>query len=358
MGLSTTLGLIYGTAKPQPQHALNAADDSTPIDETVGTLTVEMLDLIFQRKIPTTVSIPPPCRLQFSRALKSSLDNVIAKPLDLYAWLNLLLLPVCTLNLYMPKNSSEERSGVRKKLQIVSINEALATWKEPYGCYSLVQKVLELSKPNHHQQKQSVRKVKDVNLEAFRRKLSSGLYTAAILVLSSDGVAPSTPDKLHELQLKHPSAAPPVIPADNPSSNALCVDSKSVLQALKSFPKGTACARDGLRAQHFLDALSGAAASVAEDLLHSIVGVVNLWMEGRCPAILSEFVASAPLTPLLNPGGGLRPIAVGTIWRRLCSKLAATLVCKYLTTYLGNHHFGVGIPCGGEAILHSANKLV
>ncbi|MCI97688.1 hypothetical protein A2U01_0118989, partial [Trifolium medium] len=34
-----------------------------------------------------------------------------------------------------------------------------------------------------------------------------------------------------------------------------------------------------------------------------------------------EFVASAPLTPLLKPDEGIRPIAVGTIWRRLVSKV-------------------------------------
>lgn len=136
------------------------------------------------------------------------------------------------------------------------------------------------------------------------------------------------------------------------------MDSKSVLQAFKSFPKGTACGRDGIRAQHLLYALSGAVASVADDLLQSIAGVVNLWLDGRCPAILGEYVASAPLTPLLKPGGGLRPIAVGTIWRRLCSKLAAISVCKDMNSYLGNHQFGVGIPCRGEGILHSANKLL
>lgn len=74
--------------------------------------------------------------------------------------------------------------------------------------------------------------------------------------------------------------------------------------------------------------------------------------------VLGEFVASAPLTPLLKPGGGLRPIAVGTIWRRLCSKLVVSSVCKDMTTYLGNHQFGVGIPGGGEGILHAANRLL
>lgn len=29
-----------------------------------------------------------------------------------------------------------------------------------------------------------------------------------------------------------------------------------------------------------------------------------------------------------------------------------------MTSYLGNHQFGVGIPCGAEGILHSANRLL
>ncbi|XP_026416062.1 uncharacterized protein LOC113311438 [Papaver somniferum] len=317
-----------------------------------------MLDLIFQRRIPTTVSIPPPCRLQFSRTLKTTLDNVLAKPQDLVAWLRLLLLPVCILNLYMPKSSAKEKSGTRKKLQIAAINQALVTWLEPNGCFTLVQKLLDLSMTNNQRKQSTKGKKKDANLQACRKKLSYGHYIAALRVLSSNGVAPSTPDTLYELQQKHSSAPPPVIPLDNISAAALSVNSNSVLHALKSFPKGTACGRDGLRAQHLLDALSGAAAAVSDELLHSIITVVNLWLDGRCHTVLGEYVASAPLTPLLKPGGGLRPIAVGTIWRRLCSKLAATSVCKDMTSYLGNYRFDVGIPCGSEGILHSANKLV
>ncbi|XP_026383936.1 uncharacterized protein LOC113279455 [Papaver somniferum] len=104
--------------------------------------------------------------------------------------------------------------------------------------------------------------------------------------------------------------------------------------------------------------MSGASAAIADDLLQSITGVVNLWLAGKCPPILGEIVASAPLTPLLKPGGGLRPIAVGTICRRLCSKLAANSFCKDLDSYLGNCQYGIGIPCGGEGILHSANRLL
>jgi hypothetical protein len=51
---------------------------------------------------------------------------------------------------------------------------------------------------------------------------------------------------------------------------------------------------------------------------------------------LSEFVASAPLTTLLKSDGGIRPIAVDTIWRRLVSKVAMKWVSKDATKYLSD----------------------
>ncbi|PNX61244.1 hypothetical protein L195_g052353, partial [Trifolium pratense] len=118
----------------------------------------------------------------------------------------------------------------------------------------------------------------DSRRQAFLRKYGEEHFTVAVKVLGSSGVAHT---------MKRP--------------------------CIKSFPKGTWCGRDGMRAQHLLDALCGEGSAVARDL----TPVVNMWLGGRCSNILSEFVASAPLTPLLKPNGGICPIAVGTIWRRL-----------------------------------------
>ncbi|GJS18306.1 putative reverse transcriptase domain-containing protein [Tanacetum coccineum] len=81
-------------------------------------------------------------------------------------------------------------------------------------------------------------------------------------------------------------------------------------------------------------------------------------LEGRCPKVLAEFVASAPLTPLLKPDNGIRPIAVGAIWRRLASKVAMRGVRKEMSKYLGDFQFGVGVPSGAEAVLHGANRFL
>jgi hypothetical protein len=74
--------------------------------------------------------------------------------------------------------------------------------------------------------------------------------------------------------------------------------------------------------------------------------------------VLVEYIASAPLTPLLKPDNGIRPIAVGAIWRRLVSKVAMKKVGKEVVKYLGDFQFGVGIPNGAEAVLHSANRFL
>ncbi|GJT69080.1 reverse transcriptase domain-containing protein [Tanacetum coccineum] len=56
--------------------------------------------------------------------------------------------------------------------------------------------------------------------------------------------------------------------------------------------------------------------------------------------------------------GDIRPIAVGTIWRRLVSKVCAVMVGHSLDGYLDGLQFGVGVSGGGEAILHVVNRLI
>nr|GEY19839.1 hypothetical protein [Tanacetum cinerariifolium] len=78
----------------------------------------------------------------------------------------------------------------------------------------------------------------------------------------------------------------------------------------------------------------------------------------RSFAWLGEYNASAFLTPLVKPGGSIRPIAVGTVWRCLVSKVSAILIGHSLDGYLDGLQFGVGVAGGSEAILYSVNRLI
>jgi hypothetical protein len=126
------------------------------------------------------------------------------------------------------------------------------------------------------------------------------------------------------------------------SETSLVDEVDTVLRCIRSFSKGTSCGRDGLRAQHLLDALCGKGSVVARDFLGVITLMVNLWLGGRHHLNFKEFEAFAPLIMLLKPDGGIRLIAVGTFWRRLVSDVATKGVGKDMTKYLNGFQFDVG----------------
>ncbi|GJY66892.1 putative reverse transcriptase domain-containing protein [Tanacetum coccineum] len=196
------------------------------------------------------------------------------------------------------------------------------------------------------------------NVNQCKRKIYDGHYTTAVRVLSSLGVAPYNDDTLKDLKAKHPFKPAPSLPYISIDHHHLIASPTMVLDRIKSFPRGMSYGQDGLRAQHLMDYLSGAVVASSDELVSSITQVVNLFLDGNCPKILGEYIASAPLTPLVKLGGGIRPIAVDTVWRRLISKVIAVLIGHSLDGYFNDLQFGVGVLGGGETILHAMNRLI
>ncbi|GJW54540.1 hypothetical protein Tco_0098625 [Tanacetum coccineum] len=289
--------------------------------------TLFVLDRLFSKGLRTVKSIPPKCWLGFSRFLRVTLDKVICKPDDVACW--------------------EE-----------SIANAIRSWGMPGGSFQLVRETLAESSPPMLDLDGEDLDLTDRNHKQCKRKICDGHYTAAVRVLSSSGVAPYNDATLHELKTKHPFMSAPSLLDSHINHHPLIASQDVVLDMIKSFPRGTSCGHDGLRTQHLMDCLSGAALAISDELVSSITQVVNLFLERKCPTMLGEYIASAPLTLFVKPGGGIRPIAVGSIWRRLVYKVSATMIGHSLDGYLVGLQFGVGVPGRGEAILHAVNHLV
>ncbi|GJT64242.1 hypothetical protein Tco_1015722 [Tanacetum coccineum] len=66
---------------------------------------------------------------------------------------------------------------------------------------------------------------------------------------------------------------------------------------------------------------------------------------------------TAPFTPLVKSGGGIRPIVVGLVWRHLVFKVSAVMIGHSLNDYLNDLKFGVVASGGSEDILHVVNRL-
>ena len=56
--------------------------------------------------------------------------------------------------------------------------------------------------------------------------------------------------------------------------------------------------------------------------------------------------------------GGIRPIAVGYVWRRLTAKIACSHAREVSVTLLAPRQLGFGIAGGAEAAVHAARRYV
>lgn len=64
-----------------------------------------------------------------------------------------------------------------------------------------------------------------------------------------------------------------------------------------------------------MHSMSGVATTIATECLKALTSIVTLWLQGKCPYALIEFIVNVPLTPLRKLDNGIYLIAVGMVWR-------------------------------------------
>ncbi|GKC08306.1 hypothetical protein Tco_0999916 [Tanacetum coccineum] len=180
---------------------------------------------------------------------RAVIDKVICKPVDISCWVSLLVLPLCLLKTFCPRSNLECVPG--GSLQLV--RDTLAKSASPM--LDMDEKDLDLS---------------EQNLKQCKRKIYDGHYTEAVRVLSSYGIAPYNDATLQELKAKHPFKSGPSLPDIPIDHHQLITSHALVLDRIKSYPHGTSCGRDGLRAQHLMDCLSGTTVAISDELVSSI----------------------------------------------------------------------------------------
>ncbi|GJZ43899.1 hypothetical protein Tco_0591154 [Tanacetum coccineum] len=322
--------VLYDLTKPQvPSCSMQLDHDDDGVHDLHGGFTLALLDTLFSKGLRTVKSIPLKCRLGFSRVLKRALDKVICKPDDISCWVSLLVLPLCILKTFCPRSNLKCKSAIRRQRQEESIVNAIRSWGMPGDSLQLLRETLTESSLTLSDVGDEDIDLGERNIKQCKRKISDGHYTAVVRVLSSSGVAPYSDATLEDLKTKNPFKPAPSLPRIPFDHHHLIASPSVVLDRIKSFPRGTSYGRYGLRAQHLIDCLSGSAVAIFDELVSSITQVVNLFLGGCCHKMLGEYIASAPLTPLVKPGGGIRPIV-----------------------------FGVGVSGRSEAILHAMNRLI
>ena len=150
---------------------------------------------------------------------------------------------------------------------------------------------------------------------------------------------------------RHPPADLPTW--DDSLPPQLVVNREAVMLALGSFPRGSSPGGSKLRAQHLVDAMTGTTMPAALECQNELTRFVNLLLSGRADRRISPWLVGAPLTGLLKDSGGLRPIAVGEVFRRLASRLCCTAIKSQLPDlFLPYGQVGAGVRGGLEAAIH------
>ena len=182
-----------------------------------------------------------------------------------------------------------------------------------------------------------------------------GWDSKACAALQSNGLCADSPATLQALQVLHPAQPVPTTPPLAELPLAPEIGCEAVLKSLRSFPAGTSPGPTGLRAQHLLDAMP---VGDENSFLQQLTAVVNLLAQGQGCAAAAPILAGAALVAVPKPNGGVRPIAIGEIYRRLVGKCILQQIRADARTFFWPAQVGVCVPLGAEVAVHSVRGWV
>ncbi|XP_063534955.1 uncharacterized protein LOC134744937 [Cydia strobilella] len=187
-------------------------------------------------------------------------------------------------------------------------------------------------------------------------KVSDGdLKGAARLLFSTDVLSVDSTETLSALQDKHPSAPATPYFLDPPTEPYVClqVQDKDTKNAILSFKTGSAAGLDGLSPQHLKDLTSHCVGDTGKRLIIALTKLVNLMLSGKVNPLFEPIIYGANLIALTKKDGGIRPIAVGSTFRRLTSKISVRHVLSKLQKQFEPVQLGFGTKGGCEAAVHA-----
>ena len=317
---------------------------------------IPSLEQLHSTVVPTLKYCPKAARGDFARELATIWHRVTSQLDEERLWVLLGMFPRCILPAGRGPRAGDAYSQARL------VRERLRRWRN--GEYSqLWQEAVNLTKvpPKRRRRgrggRQGEEKTQEMrNSERAKILAQEGQFTKALQALTSAGMADPDRTVLGEMEEKHPPAQGPPLQIPTTDLPQISFGQAEVEKAVRKFRRGSAPGPSGLRPEHLRVALQ-AAPGRRDRALQSLTQLVNAMAGGGVPERVAPFLAGARLHAAKKKSGGLRPIAVGNLLRRLVGKCCAAKVQDRAAGLLSPHQLGVGVRGACEAIVHSVKKI-
>ena len=192
-------------------------------------------------------------------------------------------------------------------------------------------------------------------------KMADGDVRGALRIITSDdSFAHPTDEVIASIANKHPGPPSDIREPCPPATDAaaLIATEGDVLRAIKSFPPSSSAGLDGIRPAHLRSLVARSVSEAGARLLTALTALTNLALSGRIPEFATQAFFGASLIALRKKGGGLRPIAIGSTYRRIAAKVAVSKVSASIGEELRPAQLGVATSNGCEAAVHAIRAYV
>ena len=138
----------------------------------------------------------------------------------------------------------------------------------------------------------------------------------------------------------------------------MTADEKKIIRSLRSFSGGCCGGIDGLRHAHLLDLVAVSTTEAGLHLRRSITNLTNKILRGDVSDYALNLLFSSNLTALKKKDGGIRPVAVGNVFRCLAAKVGCYAVSCAVSHELLPIQLGVSVNGGAEGAVHAVRTFI
>jgi hypothetical protein len=201
--------------------------------------------------------------------------------------------------------------------------------------------------------------------KAERHIRNGEMRKALVSLCDPPSYAANSADVFIELQGKHPKRLPqneiveedPVSHGDEsepPEDDVIVITEDILIQAIKDSPKESAPGVDGFRMDHLYQLLDNGQAGWIRPLTNH----VNDALAGDLPEWYYYYISGANLIAIAKKPSGVRPISMGSVWRKLMSRCALLFLEVPIALHLSLFQYGVGTRAGCEVVQHRTRDLL